>query len=253
MCCFSRPVPYVANTRIFARRINPNRQVLVYQMQVQTEEPTAMILPLPVQQPAQEKDVRFISLKGYTSLFFDAARLFVPPQITRSSVATKGRETAPSASVPPLVVQEVGDFVASFVPTIADFRRLDPRFVIQPKIWAQIPKYADYGFAVFQLKTQQGQRAEVHPMAFSFATRFLNRLFFPTVHIHDGAVHASEMFDHQLYAQSETLPRHWQKAYYPPETYLRIPESKGVVVARTPIGLHNLRGSQPNKDILIAG
>jgi hypothetical protein len=98
----------------------------------------------------------------------------------------------------PLKVHEVGNFVASFVPSQSDFDRLDPQFVIPKESWSKIPEYEDYGFAVFQLKELKGKP---HPMALEFQTRWSDRLFFPTVHIHDGEVHEYEEFDHQLYAQ----------------------------------------------------
>lgn len=44
-------------------------------------------------------------------------------------------------------------------------------------------------------------------MAFSFASRYAKTLFFPTVHIHDGQVHANEDFDHDLYWQPQPVPR----------------------------------------------
>src|SRR5215216_5641615 len=97
MCCFSRPVPYVAKTRIFARRVSADRQALVYQMQVQTTEPTAMILPLPVKLPAKEKDVRFVSLKEYPQFFTDVARLFEPPP-SRNGNGAKDESLPASAS-----------------------------------------------------------------------------------------------------------------------------------------------------------
>jgi hypothetical protein len=42
-------------------------------------------------------------------------------------------------------------------------------------------------------------------MAFEFDTRLGESVFFPTVHIHDGTVHAEADFDHTLYVQSKTL------------------------------------------------
>jgi hypothetical protein len=80
----------------------------------------------------------------------------------------------------------VGNFVASVVPTVEDFRRLDPQFSISPEIWGKIPDYQDYSFVVFQLEELKGRP---HPMAFEFETRHQENLFFPTVHIHDGEVH----------------------------------------------------------------
>jgi hypothetical protein len=41
----------------------------------------------------------------------------------------------------------------------------------------------------------------MQPLALEFPTRDPERLFFPTLHVHDGAVHAEAAFDHTLYWQ----------------------------------------------------
>ncbi|MEM1067492.1 MAG: hypothetical protein AAGI63_01260 [Planctomycetota bacterium] len=172
-------------------------QMLAYQMEFETEELNAMILPLPVRLSAREDSVRFISLKGYDQFFDHLDNAF--PAITPPSNSLS-RSAAPMAGIDSqLVVHEVGDFVASFVPTMKDFSRLDQRFVIPESSWDKIPHYSDYGFAVFQLKNLQGKP---HPMAFEFETRMRDEIFFPTVHIHDGEVHRREAFDHTLYLQN---------------------------------------------------
>ncbi len=48
MCCFSRPVISVSQTRIFARSAEQGRQLLIYQMALNANQDLAMILPLPV-------------------------------------------------------------------------------------------------------------------------------------------------------------------------------------------------------------
>lgn len=198
MCCFTTKTE-VHGTSIFARFTSPESQALVYTMAYAAKEPTAMILPLPVALPAKEDAVRFTSLKDYPSFFDDLGRGF--PAIATNH-ASRSKSAAPSRAAAPLEVHDVGDFVASFVPKVDDFARLDPRFVIRKDVWAKIPIYADYGFAVFQLKELSGSP---HPIAFTFDTRDRERLFFPTVHIHDGSVHEAEDFDHVLYLQEPRL------------------------------------------------
>jgi hypothetical protein len=191
MCCFSTKTE-VFRTSIFARITRPGEQLLVYQMRYAASAPTAMILPLPVALPAREGSVRWKSLKDRPAFFDDLAAGFPEPQHfgfpTKSDVEVAA----------PLAVHEVGDFVASFVPTVADFDRVDPRFAIRKDVWGQIPGYHDHGFAVFQLKELTGTP---HPIAFEFETRLRDQAFFPTVHIHDGTVHAQDVFDHVLYLQ----------------------------------------------------
>ena len=212
MCIFSGPVERVANTRIFARRAENGRQVLVYQMQYESRRPVAMILPIPVA-AANRRDfaagdaplVQFVSLKNYPNFFADMNRAFpVPRRPNEDRARAVAASAAPAGSI--LRVESIGDFVASFVPTVSDFRRLDKRFVLPPQTWNKIPLYHDYGFAVFQLKAAQ-TGGGVHPMAFSFASRYPDRLFFPTVHIHDEQVHPYEDFDHQLYWQPQPVRR----------------------------------------------
>ena len=198
MCIFSQPVVSVSDTNIFARMLPDGWQYLVYQMRFETRDKNAMVLPLPVQLPAtDEKTLEFISLKQHDRFFKDLDKGF-PLALPSRSMLSEGVDTAVN-SKQMLKVHDVGDFIASFVPTVGDFDRLDKQFRVPQESWDKIPRYSDYGFAVFQLKSLQGQP---HPMAFKFRSR-LNQpgngsLFFPTVHIHDGEVHQLEKFDHTL-------------------------------------------------------
>ncbi len=197
MCCFAQPVESVSDTNLFARLSSAGKQFLVYQMKFRSQTPNAMILPLPVATPADEQSIEFISLKDHDNFFkkLDDGFPYVAPP-TRSFLGSSESSKATKS----IQVHEVGDFIASFVPTVDDFSRLDPQFVIPKESWDKIPTYSDYGFAVFQLKSLQGKP---HPMAFEFKTRFADKIFFPTIHIHDGEVHASEKFDHTLYLQHQ--------------------------------------------------
>ena len=190
MCCFSGPVASISATRIFAR-IEGRRQFLVYQMTFSAQTDLAMVLPIPVALGLAEDAVDFINLEHYASFFADLERLYPKPRGRGASRARLGAN---------LVVHDVGIYEASFVPTIADFSRLDPRFRLPDTIWDDLPAYAQYGFAVFKLKG--GEVQKVHPLAFSFPTRTPDALFFPTLHVHDGQVHSRARFDHILYCQT---------------------------------------------------
>ncbi len=197
MCCFSRPVISVNNTQIFARLSGKGTQFLAYQMNYESREPNAMILPLPVKQPATVKSLRFIDLKNYDTFFDELADGFpfhAPPSIgcSASFDPTSRRD---------LEVVEVGNYIASFVPTLSDFDRLDAQFTLPNETWESLPGYKNFGFAVFQLAAGS---LKPHPMAFEFPSAN-DDLFFPTVHIHDGEVHDSEDFDHILYMQHAGL------------------------------------------------
>ena len=196
MCCFAQSVLNVIDTKIFARFVSPAVQVLAYEMKYESAVPNAMILPLPTDTTKGESAVRFVSLEDFDNFFDQLNRGF--PRIPRMSIGCSDSKMITASRAGAIQVHEVGDYIASFVPSLSDFDRLDPRFVIPTETWNLIPQYNDYGFAVFQLKQLAGKP---HPMALEFASRWKDRVFFPTVHIHDGEVHAVEAFDHMLYMQ----------------------------------------------------
>jgi hypothetical protein len=195
MCIFSGPVEEVAATSIYACEVERNVHAIAYRMQVQNRSAVAMILPVPVLHGSGDEALTFVDLSGYDDFFDDLAICAWP----RGRAVSFGEEDlAPQAR---LTVHEVGDFVASYVPSLADFDRLDPRFRLDPTVWAKLPAYAAFGFAVFQLKP--GVRTKrVHPMAYRYPADQPEELFFPTVHIHDGhRLGATAQFDHHLYYQ----------------------------------------------------
>jgi hypothetical protein len=241
MCCFSGPVYDVGNTNIFGRLTEQGTQFLVYQMYYAAGQPVAMILPLPVALPAKEGMVKFINLEGYPQFFTDMSVLFEPPIQTRS----KSLGMAPASAM--LAVEEVGDFVASFVPTLDDFDRLDKRFVLPRNVWNQLPQYKDYGFAVFQLnETLAKETRTPHPMAFEFPTRLNDQVFFPTVHIHDGKVHPNEEFDHRLYLQANGSD--WESSDMAVEKQVKVDQTQGIVQAGMPIFRQKMQGTFANTD-----
>src|SRR5262245_12167081 len=123
MCCFSRPVEIVSNTNIFARSSAKDRQYLVYSMTLSAKEDVGMSLPLPVRAKSAEDAVRFMRLKEYPEFFDHMRAVFAEP-------LSRGRDLKddePNQSKG-LKVVEVGEFEASFVPTVKDFARLDERF-----------------------------------------------------------------------------------------------------------------------------
>jgi len=208
MCCFSVASPvgwiqrlfaprvHVSKTNIFARMSAPGVQALAYGMNLETRRAVAMVLPLPVVPGSGEEAVTFVDLHEHSTMFEDLAALFHVLQ----PAARKGGPSLSFSFAPKLVVHKVGAFIASYVPTRADFVRLDERFRLPEVLFDAVPAYADHGFAVFQLEPGN---VTVHPMAMTFPTRDPDRLFFPTVHIHDGTFHPTAKFDHALYYQRE--------------------------------------------------
>src|SRR3954469_21151692 len=197
MCCFSAPVQAVADTNIYARAIGP-RQILVYEMLYAAEQELAMVLPLPVPPASAEDALAFISLDDCPEFFAHLRDGF--PRERRGMTLSGGGEGAAIDLGKKLAVVDVGGFEASFVPKPEDFGRLDERFRLPAELWLQLNTYRDWGFAVFKLKPGQKR---VHPIAFSFPRRDMQRLFFPTLHIHHRSVEHSARFDHALYCQVE--------------------------------------------------
>lgn len=208
-----------------------------------------MILPLPVRADAGEKAVTFISLEEYPQFFTDLERGF--PALRSFSLGPTGCATtrAPAAKIE---VIQVGSFEASFVPTIADFTRLDERFRLPVGTWEKLPAYRHYGFAVFKLKP--GAKT-VHPMAFSFPRANIGSLFFPTVHIHDGKVHERAGFDHILYSQhgeSDTARlTDWRESPKLARDFVKVAQANGIVAADRHCHRRALRGQLENRDVWV--
>jgi hypothetical protein len=245
MCCFSGPVKSVSATNIFVRMGDDERQFLVYSMTVDMAKPLAMVLPVPVKKGSDEKAVRFINLENYPNFFGDLDAGF--PRVMDSNEALPASAEMPGTRE--LEVVQVGNFEASFVPTVGDFNRLDARFQLPAELFAKMPDYRHFGFAVFKLKP--GSQT-VHPMAFDFPTGQPARLFFPTVHIHDGKVHARAKFDHVLYCQSsETFQLEladWEESEKLAGRFVDAKKSMGVVAPDEHCHKHELRGLLPNQD-----
>jgi hypothetical protein len=245
MCCFSRPVEEVKNTRIFARVGAKGNQVIVYQMALDAKEDLAMVLPIPVAKGTGEDGVTFFDLSGYPGLFEDLGRLFPMPKSAGEPFGGVSRGVGAAK----LKVQSVGAYDASFVPGLADFSRLDERFRLPVGVWDEVPGYAGFGFAVFKLKAVHG---EVHPMAFVFPTATPEQVFFPTLHIHDGKVHDKEVFDHTLYLQGERGPRWggWEESPGLPVAGVKCGLTHGMVRPDLHVYRQVMRGKFANGDVV---
>ena len=248
MCCFSgkRTVEEVKNTRLFARLGEDGNQSLIYAMSMSAREEVAMVLPIPVKAGTAESEVRFFDFSAYGDVFADLNRCF--PEVTYRSRPEGAAPTTRSQA--PLKVVTVGAFDASFVPTIADFSRLDERFRLPEGVWAKLPGYASFGFAVFKLRKG---RHVVHPMAFSFPTARDGSVFFPTLHIHDGEVHDQEDFDHTLYLQGRNLrlSSDWDESPRLAMPQVKCHMTHGVIDPSMHIHRRKIRGKFSNGDIVV--
>ena len=252
MCCFSRPVDLVADTNIFARPSKDGRQFLVYSMKFQAGEDLAMILPIPTPEKSPEDAVKFLNLEKYPEFFDDLKAGFPVPPPPRAKAAPGG--LGGLGAEPKLAVVEVGKFVASFVPTIKDFARVDAQFKLPDGVWDKLPQYKDFGFAVFKLKKgEKGGTQKVHPMAFEFPRADKGVLFFPTVHIHDGTVPAKARFDHAMYCQLDApAPMSWTESPGLAEGFMKkLKEAHGIINPKGHVYRRTLRGTYENKDVAV--
>jgi hypothetical protein len=231
MCCFSRPVQSVSATSIFARSGVNGRQLLVYSMTLKAKEDLAMVLPLPVKSGSGEKAVSFIDLKDYPDFFADLRKGFPEPLAQLSPGRSRSLGAAPEAK---LEVVTVGNFEASFVPTVADFSRLDERFRLPPGTWEKLPVYRVHG---------------------SFPRANPAELFFPTVHIHDGKVHERAKFDHVLYCQRGAADQFtlldWEESFRPAGFFMQLNKAKSVLDGGEHCYKRTLTGTLPNKDTVL--
>lgn len=252
MCCFSGPLTFVGATRIFARG-DGDWQVVAYEMVFKSEDPVAMVLPLPVMPSNDERSLRFIDLSGYPGFFRDLHRTFARPT---------SRGPGGDGGLRDLEVHRVGDFDASFVPNRKAFTRLDARFRLADRVLDQLGGMRDYGFAVFKLAAAaEAQRA--HPMAFTYRRRDRSQLVFPTLHIHDGEVHAEARFDHALYWQAERAPNRadwtipeaarlpWESPVTHPSRIVDATRAAGVFDPTQGLYRVSLLGNGPNADVWI--
>ncbi|MEZ5299687.1 MAG: hypothetical protein R3F11_03320 [Verrucomicrobiales bacterium] len=250
MCCFSRPVESVSATKIFARLVGSDRQATAYQMHLSAKEDLAMILPIPVAQPAAEDAVKFIDLSGYKEMFGDLHKGFPVPESRALSFGAPKIARNEAGSLP-LKVESVGSYDASFVPAVKDFARLDERFRLPAETWDQLPQFKEFGFAVFKLKKGN---SEVHPMGFTFPTALRGTVFFPTVHIHDGKVHEEEEFDHVLYAQAADRAviggKGWEESPGLAGSFTKPKSSQGMIWPDLHVYRLKVEGMRKNEDIL---
>lgn len=259
MCCFSRPVRGVSSTSIFARPLADGWQSLAYAMRYAAAEPLALVLPLPVPDDAGEDAVSWIDLHQAPRLFDQLARGFgdAPPEVSRSAA------TRP----PNLAVVKVGAFEASFAPTASDLDRLDPRFTLPRTVLESLPGLAGRGFVVARLHPEA---TTIHPLGFTFRRRDPGRVFFPTLHVHDGKVHPHARFDHRLYLQSAASPPAspstgwlerltpggpradaWQPMRKPLHDVLDTRATGGLVAPDLPVYRRVLSGRFRNEDVLV--
>ena len=137
------------------------------------------------------------------------------------------------------------------MPQVKDFARLDERFRLPTEVWDKLPQYKESGFVVFKLKKGN---SKVHPMAFEFPRANAKKLFFPTVHIHDGKVHDKAGFDHWLFCQTgeaETDLMKWEESPQPAGLFMKVDKAEGLLLKDAHCYRMRMKGNLKNEDVLV--
>ncbi|MCA9646800.1 MAG: hypothetical protein KC492_39205, partial [Myxococcales bacterium] len=201
----------------------------------------------------------FIDLSDYPEFFGDLRQAF-PAVMAPAAFGPQPRSLGGNAE--PLKVIGVGRFEASFVPSMSDFSRLDPRFQLPPGVVERLTRYADWGFAVFKLKPKPKTLGlfnpapeRIHPMAFSFPYRDADAIFFPTLHVHDEHLPETADFDHLLVVQppAALAPQlDWFGSEKRLGEVVDEERAKGVIDGGAKAQQLSLFGSLSNRDVLLS-
>jgi hypothetical protein len=193
MCCFNHPIDHVHSTRIFVGTRN-GQQITVYSAALVGSR---IEMVLPVRSRGAEK-IEFVDMKSYPTFFEDCERASMP--VTRAGkVMSAGSRTAAAPGYLP--VERVGDYDASFAPSLPDLKRADPRvFRLSPRLEAVFrPHYPpdEFGYVIYKLV----HSGTMHPFAYRHAHTEGEPLFVPTRHEHghDGPPD----WDHRIYHQAD--------------------------------------------------
>jgi hypothetical protein len=92
-------------------------------------------------------------------------------------------------------------------------------------------------------------------MAFEFPRADAKKVFFPTVHIHDGQVHDKAGFDHTLYCQKRegdktSLPD-WRESPLLAADFVQTQKAQGIVDAAAHCYMKRMLGQRKNEDVLV--
>jgi hypothetical protein len=257
MCIISLPVERVNATKIFSCFTeDEGRQFVIYSNQVTTDEDYNMMI-LPVPNPAS---VDLINLNHYPNFFEDCQKNFyysTPRQDynTRSMSASFDRYERP-----PLPVYNVGSYVASIVPSVSDFDRLNPRhFPVSSDLRQILGRQYDSEFGFICCRLKSGNHT-YHPFAYSHDRHTSRLLFIPTFHYHPhdvGSVrHVDADWDHVIYTVGTDFDSTYMDNY-------RFSPSVDFKIHKLPVDVRWIRkykmsrwtktGSGKNRDIWVAG
>lgn len=257
MCIISLTVESVNATKIFSCFTDDeSRQFVVYSNEVSTNAKNNMMI-LPVPHPSS---VELIDLSHYPSFFQDCEKNFVkyrPPHLYASRSLTASLNYSER---PPLPIFNVGSYIASIVPSVYDFDRLNPyMFPVSSDLRATLQQEytSEFGFICCRLK--QG-RHTYHPFAYSHAKHSGGLMFLPTFHYHPHNSsydsHIGADWDHVIYTVGTDLDstRNDNYKFSPSESFKinKLPEDVRWI-RDYKMSRWSKYGSGRNRDIWVAG
>lgn len=237
MAIFSGSISRTANTRIFARTTNDNKQYLALQLDYAADSDVALIVPLPTPPDTAPDAVRFIDLAHYPEFFVDLANGF---PIARSVPTPGSVEDGAYVPLPRTTHDEI-----SFIPSRAGLANLAEAYRIPDAALAELPEYHDYGFAVFKLHPDA---QSMPPIAVEFPTRSAQLLYFPTLSIKEGKVDTDTYFDIDLFAQAKAG---WMRSYDAARSFMDIERAGSVIDPNLRVERFTVLGMHPNSDIVL--
>lgn len=200
MCVIQGDTKTVADTQIFCfPACNGKDQVTVYSNEVHMNNPqdnnNAMILPI----PRGYEQFKMVDLTKDPDLFKNLNRCF--PSVIQMSTRNGSSLSAAANSADYLAVKRCGSYEFSLVPSVQDFRRINPTvFQLNKDVEQLLLDKYPLGFAFLVCKIRQNTK--FHPLAYMHPLQPDGRLFVPTLHFHQGHQGAqaySADWDHDIY------------------------------------------------------
>lgn len=159
-----------------------------------TNDNIAMVLPFP------EGEVELFSFEDDRyKVFKDLQKLF-PEPIAKSFRGARSYGASSNVALdcePPIVVEQMGSYDVSVVPSYEDFKRLQNDVFDLDKGFHHLlqREYSrGYGFVVCRLR----EGAKFHPIGYTHPMRSDGKLFIPTKHYHNGSEKETD-WDHSIY------------------------------------------------------
>ncbi len=253
MCIFRSSVVNVAKTNIFVAACDDStRQITVYQNVVKSTKENAMILPVPLTGSAD--DIELLDLKAEKDFFKDMYNLFPLEESEAEDDRPKAKAKGKGKAMLP--VYKVGDYDVTIVPDTDSFNQVDDdAFTLNKRIVGMLMYLYPENFAFLVCKFGgDSKEKHMHPLGYIHDRVDGANLFVPTVHIHDGEMHAEEHFDHRIYsfntsmdnkadAGDETLQK-----MYDTYTFLQRLDVQSHADLNN-LYLYEIEGSHENKDI----